>query len=61
MPIFIRNRINKIDLLGELLLSKHMQQELILHKQYSERDKCSANQFMKDWYLLKVEEKLFQL
>lgn len=61
MPIFIRNRINKIDLLGELLLSKHMQQELILHKQYSERDKCSANQFMKDWYLLKVEEKLSQL
>lgn len=60
-PTFIRNRMNKADSLGELLLSKFMFQELIQHKQYGEHDKCSANQIMKDWYLLKVREKLSTL
>ena len=61
MPTCIRKRINKADLLGELLLSKSMFHELIQDKQYNEHDKCSANQIMKDWYLLKVREKLSTL
>ncbi len=61
MPTCIRKRINKADSLGELLLSKPMFHELIQDKQYSEHDKCSANQIMKDWYLLKVREKLSTL
>lgn len=61
MPTCIRKRINKADSLGELLLSKSMFHELIQDKQYNEHDKCSANQIMKDWYLLKVREKLSTL
>ena len=58
IPTFIRNRIKKADPLGELLLSKSMLHELIRHKKYDKHDKYSANQIMKDWYLLKVQEKL---
>lgn len=58
IPAFIRNRMNKADLLGELLLSKSMLRELIQHKQYGEYDKCSANQIMKDWYLLRVKQQI---
>jgi asparagine synthase (glutamine-hydrolysing) len=58
IPTSVRNRIKKADPLGELLLSNSMFQELIRHKQYSKHDKCSANQIMKDWYLLKVREML---
>jgi asparagine synthase (glutamine-hydrolysing) len=61
LPDCVRNKVKKSDVLGEVILSKPMFDELCQKKLYKETAKCSANQIMKDWYLLKIREMLLQI
>lgn len=65
LPTFLRNYLrtytHQIDILGELLLSQSMFDELVKQKRYSAKSKFSANQIMMDWYLMKVEQLLKDL
>lgn len=60
LPITIlRLRKNTNDILGERELAKPMLEELIQHGIYrNKRYAISANQIMKDWYLMKVRQVL---